>query len=130
VGYIEHADFSVFNGSLPILYAMPSFSIALLQTILLLCSAFFKWGISSPLKRATDCPGYKATNVVRSDSSLTADLSLSGPECNLYSQDLHDLKFVAEWQTGELNPTRSMLRYCNVINNYRFTPSCYDIRQG
>jgi alpha-glucosidase len=53
-----------------------------------------------PLKRADSCPGYKASNVQRSDSSLTADLKLAGTACNIYSQDLQDLKFLAEWQTG------------------------------
>jgi alpha-glucosidase len=88
---------------------MPSFSIALLQTTLVLCSAFLKWSTPSPLKRATDCSGYIASNVVRTNSSLTADLSLAGSPCNLYSQDLYDLKFVAEWQTGGLNDRRSIL---------------------
>jgi len=46
-----------------------------------------------------DCPGYKASNVERTDGGLRADLTLAGPECNIYGKDLHDLKFVAEYQT-------------------------------
>ncbi|KAH9866138.1 hypothetical protein J1614_008702 [Plenodomus biglobosus] len=42
---------------------------------------------------------YRASNVQRRDGSLSADLTLAGKECNLYGQDLQDLKFLAEWQT-------------------------------
>jgi hypothetical protein len=52
------------------------------------------------LKRADSCSGYKASNVQRSDSSLTADLTLAGTACNIYGEDLKDLKFLAQWQTG------------------------------
>jgi alpha-glucosidase len=99
VDYIDHTGVSGLNSSFSILYVMPSFSIALLQT-LLLWSGFLGWGNSTPLTRAVECPGYKASNVVRSNSRLTADLILAGRECNLYSQDLKELKFVAEWQKG------------------------------
>ncbi|CAO2651810.1 Nn.00g000930.m01.CDS01 [Neocucurbitaria sp. VM-36] len=70
-----------------------------LQAAFLLWSSFLKWGSAVPLKRADSCPGYKASNVQRSDSRFTADLSLAGTECNLYGQDLQDLRFLAEWQT-------------------------------
>jgi alpha-glucosidase len=46
------------------------------------------------------CPGYKASNVVSTGSTLTADLSLNGPACNVYGTDLTDLKLVVEYQTG------------------------------
>ncbi|KAF2028662.1 hypothetical protein EK21DRAFT_101691 [Setomelanomma holmii] len=74
-------------------------TITFLHTIFLLWTSLLQWGSSVPLKRADTCPGYKASNVERSDSSLTADLTLAGTECNLYSQDLKDLKFSAQWQT-------------------------------
>ncbi|KAF2020858.1 glycoside hydrolase family 31 protein [Aaosphaeria arxii CBS 175.79] len=48
-----------------------------------------------------DCPGYAASNVKQTDSSLTADLTLAGPACNSYSQDLQNLKLVVEYQTNE-----------------------------
>jgi alpha-glucosidase len=47
------------------------------------------------------CPGYKASNVVSTDSTLTADLTLNGPACNIYGTDLDDLKLVVEYQTGK-----------------------------
>jgi alpha-glucosidase len=54
--------------------------------------------------RAADpdvCPGYAASNVVKTDSSLTADLTLAGEACNVYSDDLKDLKLVVEYQTSK-----------------------------
>lgn len=47
------------------------------------------------------CPGYSASNVVKTESSLTADLTLAGAACNLYSDDIKDLKLVVEYQTGK-----------------------------
>lgn len=47
------------------------------------------------------CPGYTASNVVESDSGLTADLTLSGAACNAYSDDIKDLKLLVEYQTGK-----------------------------
>jgi alpha-glucosidase len=66
---------------------------------------------SSPLLRRddipqvaapADCPGYEASNIVKTDSSLTADLTLAGAACNAYSEDLTNLKLVVEYQTGKL----------------------------
>jgi alpha-glucosidase len=72
-----------------------------LHTCILLWTSFLQWGSAVPLKRADSCPGYKASNVQRSDTRLTADLTLAGTACNTYSEDLQDLKFLAEWQTGK-----------------------------
>lgn len=47
------------------------------------------------------CPGYTASNVVDSGTTLTADLSLAGASCNAYGDDLTDLKLNVEYQTGE-----------------------------
>jgi alpha-glucosidase len=47
------------------------------------------------------CPGYAASNVVKTDSSLTADLTLAGDACNVYSDDIKDLKLVVEYQTSK-----------------------------
>ncbi|KAI1380921.1 glycoside hydrolase family 31 protein [Hypoxylon crocopeplum] len=46
-----------------------------------------------------DCPGYTASNVVEADGTLTADLTLSGDACNVYSTDLPNLKLLVEYQT-------------------------------
>lgn len=47
-----------------------------------------------------DCPGYQASNVKETDHGLTADLSLAGDACNVYGDDLTDLKLLVEYQTG------------------------------
>ncbi|KAF4311465.1 Glycoside hydrolase family 31 [Botryosphaeria dothidea] len=46
------------------------------------------------------CPGYTASNVVDSGTTLTADLSLAGAACNAYGEDLSDLKLSVEYQTA------------------------------
>lgn len=77
-----------------------------------------------PLKRADSCPGYMASNVQRADSKFTADLTLAGTECNIHGQDLKDLKFVAEWQTGtsaphcHVFPTRKMHLWWSKLQSY------------
>lgn len=47
------------------------------------------------------CPGYAASNVVDDGSRLTADLTLAGMACNLYGEDLVDLRLEVEYQSGE-----------------------------
>lgn len=61
---------------------------------------------SSLIARANDadlnkCPGYAASNVVVTDTSLKADLKLNGDKCNVYGHDLENLKLEVEHQTGE-----------------------------
>ncbi|OTB06995.1 glycoside hydrolase family 31 protein [Hypoxylon sp. CI-4A] len=46
-----------------------------------------------------DCPGYIASNIVDANGALTADLTLAGDACNVYSTDLPDLKLLVEYQT-------------------------------
>jgi alpha-glucosidase len=71
-----------------------------LHACILLLTSFLRWGSAVPLKRADSCPGYKASNVQRSESSLTADLTLAGTACNIHGEDILDLRFSAQWQTG------------------------------
>jgi alpha-glucosidase len=66
------------------------------------------------LARAADpstCPGYTATNIDVTDVGLTADLSLAGTACNVYSEDLQELKLVVEHQTGMSLINLSPLHY-------------------
>lgn len=55
-----------------------------------------------------DCPGYRASNVEETDSGLTADLTLAGEACNIYGEDIENLKLVVEYQTGEF-PTLTLV---------------------
>ena len=50
-----------------------------------------------------ECPGYKAVNVRKCGSTVTADLTLAGPACNVYGDDIPDLKLLVEYQTGKLS---------------------------
>jgi alpha-glucosidase len=61
---------------------------------------------SAAAQNLESCPGYRASNVVSTGSTLTADLTLNGPACNVYGTDLTDLKLVVEYQTGKfpINP--------------------------
>ncbi len=47
------------------------------------------------------CPGYKASNVKTSDPGLTADLNLAGKACNVYGDDLKNLRLDVTYETGE-----------------------------
>jgi alpha-glucosidase len=46
------------------------------------------------------CPGYDASNVVKSGSGLTADLTLKGDGCTAYGKDIKNLKLEVEYQNG------------------------------
>lgn len=48
----------------------------------------------------TSCPGYTASNVQDNGSSVTADLTLAGTACNIYGDDIINLKLLVEYQTG------------------------------
>ena len=48
----------------------------------------------------SSCPGYTASNVVQTDSGLTASLNLAGDACNALGYDLPYLTLLVEYQTG------------------------------
>lgn len=48
----------------------------------------------------TDCPGYIASNVVTTDNSISAALTLNGEACDVYGEDIVDLRLVVEYQSG------------------------------
>lgn len=47
-----------------------------------------------------DCPGYRASNVVETETGLTADLTLAGAACNVYGRDLENLKLSVNYDNG------------------------------
>lgn len=49
----------------------------------------------------SSCPGYTASNVVTTGSSLTASLQLAGTACNVYGQDIENLTLLVEYQTSK-----------------------------
>lgn len=48
-----------------------------------------------------NCPGYSASNVQNEGSRLTADLSLAGTPCNVYGDDIIDLRLEVQYETGK-----------------------------
>lgn len=84
-----------------------------MRALILLAVTSLTAAIPSPLSRRADepannfdlrtCPGYEAYNVVKSSSSLTANLKLNGKKCNAYADDLEELKLVVEYQAGEFS---------------------------
>ncbi|KAF2011418.1 glycoside hydrolase family 31 protein [Aaosphaeria arxii CBS 175.79] len=46
-----------------------------------------------------DCPGYAASNVQDDGSKITADLTLAGAACNVYGEDISNLKLEVVYQT-------------------------------
>lgn len=66
---------------------------------------------------ASDCPGYEASNVKKSDSSITADLTLAGDACDAYGKDIKDLKLLVEYQSSK----SQMLKY---LFGELYTESC------
>ncbi|TKA66386.1 hypothetical protein B0A49_05813, partial [Cryomyces minteri] len=46
------------------------------------------------------CPGYMASNVVRSEVGFSATLSLAGPACNVYGTDIETLNLTVAYQTA------------------------------
>ena len=50
------------------------------------------------------CPGYTASNVQNDGAKITANLALAGTACNVYGDDLTDLKLEVEYQTGLFIP--------------------------
>ncbi|VDB84529.1 unnamed protein product [Peniophora sp. CBMAI 1063] len=45
------------------------------------------------------CPGYNATDVSTTDSGLTATLSLAGPACNVFGNDIETLQLNVTYET-------------------------------
>lgn len=58
-------------------------------------------GALAGISAGQDCPGYRASNIEETGSGLTADLTLAGDACNIYGEDIENLKLIVEYQTGE-----------------------------
>lgn len=71
--------------------------------VLALLSLFSTLAAAAPL---ATCPGYRVTNVHSGPSYLIADLTLAGNNCNLYSEDITNLRLTVEYQTGRTLPLR------------------------
>lgn len=79
-----------FNGKLNVVVAFLSGAASVAGRALVLRQ-------SSPIE---SCPGYTASNVVTTGSSITADLTLAGAACNTFGTDLTDLKLEVDYESG------------------------------
>ena len=52
------------------------------------------------LDAIADCPGYRAFNVRSSPHGVVADLTLAGPACNAFGEDILDLTLTVTYETG------------------------------
>ncbi|KAI1762859.1 glycoside hydrolase family 31 protein [Hypoxylon sp. FL1150] len=67
----------------------------------------------------TACPGYTASNVVKTASGLTADLALAGEACNVYGSDLQNLTLEVSYDTE----TRLHVKIQDAANSVYQIPS-------
>lgn len=54
--------------------------------------------------QSADCPGYNVVAASDNGHTLHADLTMSGPACNIYADDLPNLKLEVEYETCKLVP--------------------------
>jgi alpha-glucosidase len=64
------------------------------------------------------CPGYSASNVKTTATGLTADLTLAGPACNMYGDDLQHLTLDVTYET----PTRVHVKIQDAANSVYQVP--------
>ncbi|QSZ32968.1 hypothetical protein DSL72_002552 [Monilinia vaccinii-corymbosi] len=57
-------------------------------------------GASDATLPLSECPGYTASNIKTTSSSLSADLTLAGPACNTYGVDLQSLTLKVVYETN------------------------------
>lgn len=58
-----------------------------------------------------DCPGYSASDIVNTDTGLTAKLTLAGPACNAYGTDVQNLRLAVNYDSGTFLRLRSSFRH-------------------
>jgi alpha-glucosidase len=66
------------------------------------------------------CSGYKASNVVETTNSLTADLTLLGAGSNVYGNDIGDLVLSVEYQSKERLAVRITPKYLAPANHSQY----------
>ena len=66
------------------------------------------------------CPGYTASDVVSTDSGLTANLNLAGKACNVYGNDVDSLTLKVEYQAADRLHIEIQPRYIGAENESWF----------
>lgn len=64
----------------------------------------------------TVCPGYKASNTKQEENGFTADLTLAGPACMTYGNDIADLSLKVEYQSKERLSVKIFPKYLAPAN--------------
>ena len=62
------------------------------------------------------CPGYTASQVVNNELGFSASLTLAGPACNVYGNDIENLNFSVEWQSASRLSIRILPTYLDSSN--------------
>jgi hypothetical protein len=93
----EAESFTVLS---PPVEELPSFIMSFIRLAWHSVFCFFFTPLATELLAVPQCPGYIASHVHSTASGITADLRLAGEPCNIYGNDLRNLRFKAEYQTG------------------------------
>jgi len=67
------------------------------------------------------CPGYFATNVQHSFNGFEADLTLAGPACNVYGNDIENLRLTVGFQADDRIRVQILPKYIGKDNETWFT---------
>ncbi|KAF2767294.1 hypothetical protein EJ03DRAFT_366085 [Teratosphaeria nubilosa] len=69
---------------------------------------------------AQACPGYLASNVVNTTQGFTADLTIAGPHCQAYGNDIDDLTLEVEYQTKDRLSVKIYPKYLSECNTTEY----------
>ncbi|KPM37284.1 Alpha-glucosidase [Neonectria ditissima] len=78
-----------------------------------------------------DCPGYRAINIERNLKGVRADLSIAGPDCRAFGNDIHDLVLEVQYQTKERLNVKIYPKYLSERNETQYIlPSSLVLEPG
>jgi alpha-glucosidase len=67
-----------------------------------------------------DCPGYTASNVAKTSQGFTADLTISGPNCQAFGNDIAELILEVNYQTTDRLNVKIYPQYLGESNRTRY----------
>ncbi|KAL9041462.1 MAG: hypothetical protein Q9214_004103 [Letrouitia sp. 1 TL-2023] len=68
----------------------------------------------------TVCPGYNASNVIRTAHGLVATLTLAGPACNVYGTDIDVLNLTVEYQSADRLAVKIVPAFVDTSNSSQY----------
>lgn len=75
------------------------------------------------------CPGYTATNVERNALGLTATLTLAGPACNVYGNEIDTLNLTVQYQSADRLAVRITPAIITASNSTQYNIPDYIVHQ-